>query len=199
LTVAGQEITRFNLINSWNEYTVNTRVLGGVNVEFLNDASGRDVELDWVTINGLPRESENQTYNTATYANGRCGGGQGNVMHCSGIIGFGDIVNDNERDTEISYGHISHLPMPVLVTIAAEYDVSANGYCAKLIAYNTTSGNQPIRFNFEVPNGSITSSWNYRGNATSGVITGTPNSNMVQTLAANQRSDFATFGYCVQK
>lgn len=200
VTVAGTEVARYTLSTSWNEYSVVTDLSGGVNVEFINDAAGRDVELDWVTINGQVRQTEAQTYNTATYANGRCGGGTGSTMHCNGIIGFGDIRNSLYHAEGQSYGYIDSLPMPNVVTVVDEFSAWDNGYCGRLIAHNTTSSSQNIRFDFEITKGNIYDSWNYNsaGGKTTGVISGTPKSNMPQRIGPYERSDFASFGYCVE-
>ena len=56
-----------------------------------NDASGRDVQVDYIQVNGQTRQSENQSYNTGVYANGSCGGGSNSEwMHCNGAIGYGN-------------------------------------------------------------------------------------------------------------
>ena len=59
-------------------------------MEFFNDATNRDVILESVHVNGETRRAEDMEYNTATYANGSCGGGSySGTMHCNGVIGFG--------------------------------------------------------------------------------------------------------------
>jgi hypothetical protein len=69
-----------------------TSIQGDCYVEFYNDASGRDVQLDYLSVCGDVRQAENQSYNTATYGNGECGGGSySEMMHCNGIIGFGSV------------------------------------------------------------------------------------------------------------
>ena len=74
-----------------NEQT--TTLSGGSTVEFTNDATGRDVQVDYLSVNGSVRQAEAQTYNTGVYQNGACGGGNGlsEWMHCNGAIGFGNL------------------------------------------------------------------------------------------------------------
>jgi len=70
--------------------TATTNNSGGINVEFFNDASGRDVQVDYIVVNGSTRQAEQQSYNTAVWQNSSCGGSYSEWMHCNGIIGFGD-------------------------------------------------------------------------------------------------------------
>jgi hypothetical protein len=49
------------------------------------------VQVDYIQVNGQTRQSEQQSYNTGLYANGRCGGGgYSEWMHCNGAIGYGN-------------------------------------------------------------------------------------------------------------
>jgi len=91
LLVGGNVVADWTLATGMNDYTYSGGASGDVVVEYDNDASGRDVILDYVLVNGEIREAENMEYNTATYGNGSCGGGSySETMHCSGVIGFGD-------------------------------------------------------------------------------------------------------------
>ena len=92
LLVDGNVVADWTLSNSgMNDYTYSGSASGDIQVEYDNDASRRDVILDYVLVNGEIREAEDMEYNTATYSNGECGGGNySETMHCSGVIGFGD-------------------------------------------------------------------------------------------------------------
>lgn len=74
-------------------YTATTSLSGGTTVEYANDATGRDVQVDYISVNGSVRQSEAQTYNTGVYQNGACGGGNGmsEWLHCNGAIGYGNL------------------------------------------------------------------------------------------------------------
>ena len=64
---------------------------GDCYVEFYNDASGRDMQIDYLQVCGSTRQAENQSYNTAAW-DGECGGGSYTEwMHCNGILGFGSV------------------------------------------------------------------------------------------------------------
>ena len=86
-TVVGQ----WTLGTSYANYTASTSLSGGIAVVFDNDASGRDVQVDYITVNGSTRQAEDQSTNTAVYQNGSCGGSNSEYMHCDGYIGFGDV------------------------------------------------------------------------------------------------------------
>jgi len=90
LIVGGTAVADWTLSTGSQDYTYIGTAFGNVDVEFDNDASGRDVILDYVRVNGETREAEDMDYNTATYDNGECGGGShSETMHCNGVIGFG--------------------------------------------------------------------------------------------------------------
>jgi peptidoglycan/xylan/chitin deacetylase (PgdA/CDA1 family) len=84
-------IGTFTLTTGMANYTASTNNTGNVNVQYFNDASGRDVQVDYVTVNGATRQAENQSSNTAVYQNGACGGSNSEMMHCNGIITFGAV------------------------------------------------------------------------------------------------------------
>ncbi len=90
LKVAGSTVASWTLGTSMQNYTYNGGAQGDILVEFTNDADGRDVILETVQVNGETRRAADMRHNTATYGNGRCGGGSNSgTMHCSGEIGFG--------------------------------------------------------------------------------------------------------------
>src|SRR5690625_6860705 len=72
------------------DYTVSTDVTGELRVSFTNDADGRDVQVDYVIVNGTTFQAEDQEDNTGAY-DGSCGGGSySEMLHCNGSIGFGN-------------------------------------------------------------------------------------------------------------
>jgi hypothetical protein len=92
LRIDSNTIATFTLGSSMGDYTASSYSQGSINVEFFNDATDRDVQVDYLSVNGDYRQAENQGYNTAAYQNGSCGGGDGYTewMHCNGVLGFGD-------------------------------------------------------------------------------------------------------------
>jgi arabinoxylan arabinofuranohydrolase len=92
LRVNNTNVATWTLSTSYQNYTASTNLTGGTTVAFTNDGTGRDVQVDYIIVNGETRQSENQTFNTGLYANGRCGGGSNSEwMHCNGAIGYGDV------------------------------------------------------------------------------------------------------------
>jgi hypothetical protein len=84
-------IATFTLATSMSDYTASSYNSGGINLEFLNDnGEGRDVQVDYLSVNGSYRQAEDQSYNTAVWQDDSCGGSYSEWMHCNGILGFGD-------------------------------------------------------------------------------------------------------------
>jgi endo-1,4-beta-xylanase len=91
LRVNNQNVATWTLGTSMQNYTASTTLSGGITVAFTNDSGNRDVQVDYIIVNGQTRQSEQQSYNTGLYANGSCGGGgYSEWMHCNGAIGYGN-------------------------------------------------------------------------------------------------------------
>lgn len=93
LKVNNTTVRTWTLSTSMTNYTMSTNLSGGSVVEYTNDSGNRDVQVDYISVNGSIRQSENQTYNTGVYQNGACGGGSGRSewLHCNGAIGYGNL------------------------------------------------------------------------------------------------------------
>ncbi len=90
LRVGGSIVANWTLTTSLQNYTYSGSATGDIQVQYDNDASGRDAIVDYITVNGETRQAEDMDYNTAVYGNGSCGGGSNSeTMHCNGVIGFG--------------------------------------------------------------------------------------------------------------
>ena len=70
-----------------SNHTINTSATSGT-VCYTNDASGRDVQIDYVVIQGSTKQAESQSYNTGVWQNNKCGGSYSEWLHCNGCIGF---------------------------------------------------------------------------------------------------------------
>lgn len=90
LVVNNATVATWTLTSSYQNFSVNNSATSNILVRFINDASGRDVQVDYLVAGGTTRQAENQTYNTGVYQNGACGGGNGHSewLHCNGAIGF---------------------------------------------------------------------------------------------------------------
>ncbi len=93
LSVNGTAVGTKTLTTTMTNYTFTTNLSGGTLVQYTNDSGSRDVQVDYISVNGSVRQSESQTYNTGVYQNGACGGGNGlsEWMNCNGAIGYGNI------------------------------------------------------------------------------------------------------------
>ena len=90
LVVSNATIATWTLTTSYQNYTANNSAATNILVRYINDASGRDVQVDYIIAGGVTKQAEAQTYNTGVYQNGACGGGNGHSewLHCNGAIGF---------------------------------------------------------------------------------------------------------------
>jgi GH35 family endo-1,4-beta-xylanase len=92
LRLDNTNVATWTLTTSLQNYSASTNLNGAITVAFTNDATGRDVQVDYIIVNGTTRQAEAQSYNTGLYANGSCGGGGNSEwMHCNGVIGFGNV------------------------------------------------------------------------------------------------------------
>ena len=60
-----------------------------IKVRFVNDISGRDMQVDYIMIGETIIQAEDQAVNTSVWQNGSCGGGNSEIMNCTGEIHFG--------------------------------------------------------------------------------------------------------------
>lgn len=106
LGTTGQEIVNvslngvpqqsYKLTTSFQTYAGTFLGSGNVSVNFINDdgiTNGRDVRLDYLTVNGETRQTESLAVNGAAYANGKCGGGSYTEwLNCNGATSFGNFA-----------------------------------------------------------------------------------------------------------
>jgi hypothetical protein len=94
LRVDNSNVATWTLTTAYQTFSATTNLNGAVSVAFTNDGGSRDVQVDYIVVNGETRQSENQSSNTGLYANGRCGGGSNSEwMHCNGAISYGAVSN----------------------------------------------------------------------------------------------------------
>ena len=61
LRVNNSNVATWTLTTSLQNYSASTTLTGNVTVAFTNDATGRDVQVDYIIVNGTTRQSENQS------------------------------------------------------------------------------------------------------------------------------------------
>ncbi len=91
--VGGTRVGNWTMTTSMREYSVTTDRAGGITVHYTNDASGRDVQVDWVRAGSTTHQAESQSTNTGVWQNNQCGGARSEWMHCNGYIGFSAFKN----------------------------------------------------------------------------------------------------------
>lgn len=89
LVVGDKTVATWTLGTSMADYHVSLWVSRGeIRLDFINDASGRDVQVDYLKVGNEIRQAENMPWNSAVWENGSCGGDYSEWMHCNGSIGF---------------------------------------------------------------------------------------------------------------
>jgi len=102
--VDGNTITSWTLGTGMGNWETSTQYSGGLTVCFTNDGDNKDVQIDYVQVNGETRQSENQSYNTGVWQDGSCGGSNSEWLHCNGCIGYGDVSGGGGGSTTTTSG-----------------------------------------------------------------------------------------------
>lgn len=141
LTVGGTQVSSWTLSTSMTDYSASTSLSGTINVEFTNDnGSGRDVQVDYINVNGTTYQAEDQATNTGVWQNSQCGGSYSEWLHCNGYIEFGTFkvseVNIDESVVE-NNNEISVYPNPVndILTISLPESIDKT----EVSLYNSSS------------------------------------------------------------
>jgi|GEM_PF-1746692 len=105
LLVGGSTIATWTMTTSMANYTAMTNSTGEIRVQFTNDASGRDVQVDYITVNGSTRQAEDQATNTGSWnsSTSGCGGVKSEWLYCNGYISFGNVIGKTGegKETEV--------------------------------------------------------------------------------------------------
>jgi endo-1,4-beta-xylanase len=97
LSVGGTAVQTWTLGTSMNNYNATTSLSGNIRVEFINDdGTVRDVQVDYIQVEGTTSQAENQAVNTGVWQNSSCGGQNSEWLHCGGYIEFSAYKNAHE-------------------------------------------------------------------------------------------------------
>ena len=201
LQVGGTTVNTWTTSTALSSYTASTSLSGDVRVVFTNDATGRDVRVDYIVVNGVIRQAEQQAVNTAYYANGRCGGGgNSEQMHCNGYISFGNVgapvttsssavANSSTASACANTGQQCNwygTNYPLCVTTQSGWGYENNRSCIS----RTTCTSQPSPYGVVGANNCPTSS---AISVSSSSVAVTPSSSpIVSSLSSSSRSSVAT-------
>ena len=174
LLVGGTVVDSWTLTTTLTDYTVATDIDGEIRVAFSNDASGRDVQVDYVVVNGEIRQAEDQDDNTGVWGNGACGGGSySEWLHCNGSIGFGSTVSDTATSTAADDGsstsaQTDSAQADAVATVSISNDWNG-GYCADLTVTNGTDA--VVTWSVDVAvDGTVDSLWNADWSQTNDIL-----------------------------
>jgi len=126
----GSTAQTFTLTTSFSDYIISGST--DVQVSFLNDASGRDVQVDYVIIDGITLQAEDQAINTGVWQNESCGGSYSEWLQCNGYIYFSGtstqkIANAKDviavQDVE-ALNNLSVYPNPFSELTTISFDLS---------------------------------------------------------------------------
>jgi lysophospholipase L1-like esterase len=97
LKIGGTTVATWTLTTAMVETTYTSSLTGNVTFHFNNDASGRDVQCDYIKVNGVTRQAEAQSTNTGAWnsAQSTCGGVSSEWLHCGGYIDFGSVSSSS--------------------------------------------------------------------------------------------------------
>lgn len=96
LIVDNQVLTTWTLSVGMANYTYDGPSNGVFQLNYTNDEGDRDVQIDYLEVDGVKYEAEDQQVNTGSYANDQCGGGEyTEMMYCSGYIEFSSLLDPN--------------------------------------------------------------------------------------------------------
>jgi len=92
ISIGNNEVANFTLCTDMADYLCSTgSYTGEIYARFHNDEGSRDVQIDYVSVDGEYRQAEDMGYNTGVWQDGSCGGSYSEWLHCNGTIGFGTV------------------------------------------------------------------------------------------------------------
>jgi arabinoxylan arabinofuranohydrolase len=165
LRVDNSNVATWTLSTSYQTFSTTTNLTGGITVAFTNDGGSRDVQVDYIIVNGATRQAEAQSFNTGLYANGSCGGGGNSEwMHCNGAIGFGPVSNSansivvrarGTAGTESVSLRIDNTNVATwtMTTSLQNYSASTNLTGAITVAFTNDATGRDVQVDYIVVNG----------------------------------------------
>lgn len=95
----GARLKSRTLTTSFQTFTDTVYGDGEISVEFANDnavSNGKAARVDYLSVDGVKRETEAQAVNTGSFANGNCGGGSySEWLYCNGAVNYGPLKQEH--------------------------------------------------------------------------------------------------------
>ncbi|UXX81021.1 Ig-like domain-containing protein [Reichenbachiella carrageenanivorans] len=128
--------------SSFANYTTSLSIAGNLKIYFPDN--GTDIEVDYIIVDGVTYQAEDQPINTSAWQNGSCGGGGfSQWMHCPGYIDFGSL-NGGGSNVSVSGVVIGNCSSPSL-SVGATFDfnetVSPSNATNKSVTWNSSNTN----------------------------------------------------------
>jgi hypothetical protein len=115
IRVNGTTVATHTLSTNYASYFGNGT--GTVQVHFTNDNGTRDVQIDYVVIDGITYQSENMPINTGVWTT-TCGGSYSEWLNCNGYIEYG-VTNSPPTVSITSPANGATFTAPATITINA--------------------------------------------------------------------------------
>ncbi|WP_428242848.1 sialate O-acetylesterase [Gynuella sp.] len=196
LQVGGVTIHAWTASTIMSDTTVHTNATGAIRVGFTNDGGDRDVQVDYVIVNGVVRQAEDQDDNTGVWGDSSCGGGSfSEWLHCNGSIGFGNVDGSTTDPGDGSSDSGSTEPSHVTAKLEMTNDWGS-GYCAALVVTNDggPATEWVVEFTIE---GQVDSLWNGSWSQVGSSLKVSSGSNWNGKLATGQSS--RATGFCATR
>lgn len=114
LRVNGNTVATWTLTSSYTDYRASGS--GTVEIHYTNDNGSRNVQIDYVIIEGNTYQSEDQETNTGVWQN-TCGGSFSEWLNCNGFIRYATVGNPSAsilHSNELEELSIFNLNTPAL-------------------------------------------------------------------------------------
>lgn len=124
-------IDTFTMSRNFQNYTVTSSLSGTPRIDYINDTNNRDAEVDFLQIDNVVIQAEDQIVNTSVFQNNSCGGTLSQIMNCPGFIEFdvntGTLSLDSNQ-IENSSVQLTLFPNPTTdqVTISTNFENASN-------------------------------------------------------------------------
>ncbi|AJQ96214.1 endo-1,4-beta-xylanase [Gynuella sunshinyii] len=163
LQVGGTTVKAWTATSYMSDYTIKTDATGEIRVGFTNDSGDRDVQVDYIVVNGVVRQAEDQDDNTGVWGNDSCGGGSySEWLHCNGSIGFGNVDGSSSGGGSSDGGSSGDGNTGGTPGVSANIEIGndwGEGYCGTLVVTNNNSSAVTWEVSLQM-DGDVNSLWN---------------------------------------